>query len=258
LGNRPALSFAYSAGGAHSDRIGFLDFWYSHTWSHRGLVMQNDRGRTARSDKGLHMNASRRLLATMVVVAAVLLISSIASANRLAFSALTFRITSGAGIREGDVICPLTLEGSFHSNTFAKVPGSLIGYITRAALEEELCSGGTARYLRETLPWHLRYAGFAGLLPNITSITTMVIGLGILLRRGIESCLYRTSLETPGVLTWFREEAGAIRAIRWSERENIRSNTRTLFCETQPASLIGFSERVTQLESTELISLRLI
>lgn len=196
----------------------------------------------------------------MVVVAAVLLVPSVASANRLGFSSTTFRITSGAGIREGDVICPLTLEGSFHSNTFTKTLGSLIGYITRAALEEERCSGGRARYLRETLPWHIQYAGFSGFLPNIASITTHVIGLGILITRSGVSCLYTTSMEKPGVLIWNRElEGGAIRSIRWSEEENIPSNEReNIFCRANPISLIGFSERVTQLASTNLITVRLI
>ena len=212
----------------------------------------------ARSYKGLHMNVIRRLLTTMVVVAAVVLASSIASGSRLSLSATTFRIVSGAGVREGFVICPLTLEGSFHSRSFAKVPGALIGYITRARLEEELCSGGEARYLQETLPWHLQYASFSGFLPNITSITTNVIGLGIVVTRFGRSCLYRTTMATPGVLTWFREPEGALRGIRWSESERIPSITREEFCERTPTNLIGFSERVTQLESTELIVLRLI
>lgn len=204
------------------------------------------------------MNAIRRLLTTMVVVAAALLAPSIASGVRLSLSATTFRIVSGAGIREGYVICPLTLEGSFHSRSFAKVPGALIGYITRARLEEESCSGGEARYLQETLPWHLQYASFSGTLPNITSITTNVIGLGIVVTRLGRSCLYITTATTPGVLTWFREPEGALRAIRWSETERIPSITRESFCEMMPTNLIGFSERVTQLESSELIVLSLI
>jgi len=204
------------------------------------------------------MNISRRLLA-IAVVAAALLASSVASANRLALSANTFRIVSGAGERPGDVICPLTLEGSFHSNTFFKVPNSLIGYISRAALNEERCSGGVARYLQATLPWHIQYSGFAGSLPNITSITTKVIGLGILVTRGELSCLYRTTAATPGVLIWFREiEGGAIRGIRWSEEENIPSTTENFLCRTMPTSLIGMAERVTVLNSENLITLRLI
>jgi hypothetical protein len=205
------------------------------------------------------MNAFRRLLTMTVVVAAALLITSMASANRLNLSATTFRIVSGAATRQGFVICPLTLEGSFHSASFAKVPNSLIGYITRAALEEELCSGGEARYLQETLPWHIQYSSFMGMLPNITSITTKVIGLGILLTRFGISCLYRTTPETPGVLIWGRELGGAIRGIHWSEMENIQSNTtENIFCRNMPTNLIGTSERVTVLESERLITVTLI
>jgi hypothetical protein len=223
--------------------------------SHRGLVYRyaNDRGRLARSDEGLHMHASRRLLLMTVITAAVFT-STIASANKLALSANNFRIVSGIGEREGFVICPLTLEGSFHSSTFHKAPNALIGYITRAALEEESCTGGNARYLQETLPWHIQFAGFSGSLPNIALIGTKIIGLGILLTRLGISCLYRTTEAFPGILIWNREAEGLLRSIRWSEAEMIPSNT----CLGVRTNLIGFSENVTELGTTRRIALMLI
>ena len=85
-----------------------------------------------------------------------------------------------------------------------------------------------------------------------------MIGLGILLTRMGIPCLYRTTAETPGVLIWNREVLGAIRSIRWSEMENIPSNTENPFCRAMRTNLIGFSERVTVLESERLISVTLI
>jgi hypothetical protein len=51
--------------------------------------------------------------------------------------------------------CRLTLEGSLHARTIAKVAGALLGYITRFATGQ--CTQGTT-ILTETLPWHVRYA----------------------------------------------------------------------------------------------------
>jgi hypothetical protein len=61
--------------------------------------------------------------------------------------------------------CRVTLEGSLHARTIAKSPNALLGYITRAIAGQ--CTVGTT-ILTETLPWHVRYVGFSGRLPNIT------------------------------------------------------------------------------------------
>jgi hypothetical protein len=204
------------------------------------------------------MKSTRRLLLASVL-ATVLLPSAMASASRLGLSANTFRIVSGEGERPGFVICPLTLEGSFHSTTLLKVFRGLIGLITRAAMNEERCNGGSGRYLAETLPWHLQYAGFAGTLPNISAIGTRVIGLGIVVTRLGVTCLYRTTDATPGILIWNRELGGAIRSIRWGENERIPSTqVENELCRTMTTNLIGTSEIVTELESTRLITVTLI
>jgi hypothetical protein len=52
------------------------------------------------------------------------------------------------------VLCPVTLEGSYHSRTLSKVSGQLVGYITAANVNGPLCTNGSATVLRETLPWH--------------------------------------------------------------------------------------------------------
>jgi hypothetical protein len=61
--------------------------------------------------------------------------------------------------------CHVTMEGSLHARTIAKVAGALLGYVTRVTIGQ--CSIGTT-VLTETLPWHVRYESFSGTLPNIT------------------------------------------------------------------------------------------
>ncbi len=81
--------------------------------------------------------------------------------------------------------------------------------------------------LTARLPWHMRYASFAGTLPNITSITSRVIGgeFLILVRiLGIEvSCLYLTSTTEPGIETSGREAGGSLTGVSLSGE--IRSAT---------------------------------
>jgi len=105
--------------------------------------------------------------------------------------------------------CALTVEGSLHARTLAKVAGSLIGYITRVDLGA--CEAGTATVLTTTLPWHVRYSGFEGLLPNITSIITHVIGASWRVREaeGI-ACLARSSTTEPVIGNYHRETAGRV------------------------------------------------
>jgi hypothetical protein len=102
------------------------------------------------------------------------------TAGRLSTSSTKFRATwnritflgSGSGI---SLTCRLTLEGSFHSGTIRKVPGSLIGAVTRGIIDSANCRGtnepSSATVLQETLPWHVTHESFGGTLPNITEIT---------------------------------------------------------------------------------------
>lgn len=203
----------------------------------------------------------RRVATALLLAAAtVLAVTSLAAANRLALtSGTTFRVVFTEGTRERFVICPMTLEGSFHSATFNKITGSLIGYITRASMEEARCTGGGATFLQETLPWHIRYRGFAGTLPFISAMATDVIGLGIRARFGEESfsCLYLTTTTTPGVAIWGVNGEGVINSFRWSEVENI-PGTGGFECMLLRKSLIGVTPLVTRLASTAVLTLRLI
>jgi len=104
------------------------------------------------------------------------------------------------------VTCPVTLEGSLHAGTIAKVAASLIGHISRAALDPGGCNGGIATLLQATLPWHVRYQGFTGTLPNITSIRTHVVGLSLSIPEvfGINSCLVTATATQPLFIIFHR------------------------------------------------------
>jgi hypothetical protein len=142
------------------------------------------------------------LLGALVATASAGRLSSSSQTLRATFAAVRF--SGGFGTTE----CALTLEGSLHSRTIAKTAGSLIGYITRAALGT--CSRGSATVLTASLPWHVRYASFSGTLPNITRLNTTVVGAQFQIREPVfgVTCLASggTSLgnytrEAGGVLT---------------------------------------------------------
>jgi hypothetical protein len=149
--------------------------------------------------------ASVSVCAALVLAAAV----ATASAVRLQTSSQQFRaawsqVGFTAGIA-GTIRCALTLEGSFHTRSFAKTSGALLGYITRAAMASP-CTNGELHVLSETLPWHVRYDSFAGTLPRFTSIRFALIGFSIWFRLLEVRCLYRSTEAAPLYVTWFRGE----------------------------------------------------
>lgn len=135
----------------------------------------------------------RRTLAVVLVALIVAVAAGAASANRLSVSNQLFRLTwSALRFSEGgsEITCPLTLEGSMHARTFSKVLEALIGYLTRSAVGS--CRGSEeVRLNTEALPWHVRYSGFAGTLPNITSMRTTYSGVEFWIRIATLSCHYR-------------------------------------------------------------------
>jgi len=153
--------------------------------------------------------------ATLALAVAV----SSASANRLSYSETRFRIIwtsltfSGSG--GGFVItCPVTLEGSFHSATLAKVTGALVAYITRASVENPGCTEGQATILTESLPWHVTYQGFSGTLPAIAKVRHDLIGAAFQIEAGLGViCLARSSAATPAAGEASREAGGNITSL---------------------------------------------
>lgn len=116
-------------------------------------------------------------LAASLMLAAVV---STATANRISVSNRNIRsvfreLTLSAEGGGTEIICPVTLEGTFHSNTIVKTVGSLIGYVTRAIVQTDRCNGfGKARVNNASLPWHLKYEGFLEVLPNPILRITLV------------------------------------------------------------------------------------
>jgi hypothetical protein len=106
--------------------------------------------------------------------------------------------------------CNLTLEGTLHSRSFAKVVGSLIGYMTRA-VATTVCASGSLTILTETLPWHMRYSGFEGTLPRIRRVFTHITGMAFRIREpfGI-TCLARSESGEPAIMRFIREESGVL------------------------------------------------
>ncbi len=144
------------------------------------------------------MRTTVKLAITALVAAASLaaLVGS-ASANRLSITNRNIRVTwsslefSGAG---RTVRCEVTLEGSFHNNTIAKVERSLIGYVTAIRVKRP-CTGGTAWAYNGTevnellggtfpnsLPWHITYEGFNGSLPTPAAVRILLSNAKFLIR----------------------------------------------------------------------------
>ncbi len=125
-----------------------------------------------------------RMLVTMAAAALLLTAATTAvSARSWSISETGFRITWNSiefGTSTATIRCRVTLEGTFHSRTIAKVARSLIGYIN-SALFAHPCTGGEAWMdngreaeplgtAPNRLPFHLTYESFGGTLPRITEL----------------------------------------------------------------------------------------
>jgi hypothetical protein len=110
---------------------------------------------------------------------------------RFSWMQLTFTVAGRV------VNCEVRLSGSFHERTIAKTMGALHGAVTEATTIN-LCSGGEARALRETLPWHLRYASYVGTLPRISRLIVQIIGMSFRIQpREMIACLFRSTTIEP-------------------------------------------------------------
>ena len=139
------------------------------------------------------MKLWKLLLASVGATVLLGALVSTASAGRFEVSNQRIRAIFRAvefHLPESTTRCELTIEGSLHSRTTVKRLGTLLGYITRADLGA--CAAGTATIQQLTLPWHVRYSGFSGTLPEISSIITHVIFVGFRVgESGGTACLAR-------------------------------------------------------------------
>jgi hypothetical protein len=218
-------------------------------------------------------SATAALAAALVLAAAV----GTAAAARLEVSNRGIRIV-WEGVNElkfeeaeGVIArCAVIMEGTFHSRTFAKVTGTLIGYITRARAVRP-CNTGEASFLNGTegiagetnrLPWHFKYTSIAGTLPRIEEIWMQVIGLAFLIRMaGGLSCLYQSTTTRPAMfIAYLAHEGGAqtgtVTELLLAPGLPIPKSSGSLFCLNEVA-LNGYG-RVTLLETLAAIRFALI
>jgi hypothetical protein len=189
------------------------------------------------------MQTYTRLAATGFMAALLMALAvSSASAGRLSVSNQSLRITWATieffaeGGSEATVRCHLTLEGSFHSRTIAKVVGSLLGYITRAIIApREQCTGGAWTVLAATLPWHMTYDGFEGTLPNISGIRLGLRRTAYLTEVGLgTSCLYQEGgAGRTARFTAHREAGGRITGMTADETIRLARVSGTFGCPTE-------------------------
>ncbi|MGB2695821.1 MAG: hypothetical protein WBD55_11645 [Dehalococcoidia bacterium] len=162
------------------------------------------------------------LLAAMASGVVLAVLASTATANRgvqfepagavQGTAGVTFTSTP-AGRRFTSLV---TLRGSLH-RTIAKTTGSLAGVITdcRSTLGEAGLIFITIEVRCElTLPWHVRYVGFTGTLPNIRESILLLLGIGFRVRDlaggGTVNCLYAGNV---GAIT----SQNPIRSVRFGE-----------------------------------------
>ncbi len=150
---------------------------------------------------------SRLLLAALV--SSLLLSFSVASATagRLSVSSRSFTIvwtslTKSTTGGVGPIRCPVTLSGSYHSATFAKVIGVLIGYTNRASVAGPSCTGGRVTINQESLPWHVQYEGFRGTLPNIPEFDVGLVRAKLTIDSGGIVCTAQSTAANPWIFLW--------------------------------------------------------
>lgn len=200
------------------------------------------------------MRLRKLLLATASVTVLMGALASTTSARNFSVDATSLRSafrTVSFHFPGITTTCQLTIEGSLHRNTIAKTIGSLIGYITSAIIGP--CVSGTASILRETLPWHVRYSGFLGRLPEIRSLIFHVIGASWRIREsGGIACLARTSSGEPGIHRLNVDASG-------HETDQIEGSIRSGFeCLGIAGSFTSDRPQVVALNTTTAISIRLI
>jgi len=151
------------------------------------------------------MKLSKLLLT--VVSATVLLGAFVTSASARNFSAseqrntaLWTRLEYSGGF--GTVECEVKLSGSLHTRTATKTVNSLIGYVTEGTILR--CARGSATINQASFPWHRRYRGFTGTLPNITSQSETITGAEWTIREptfGITCTVSRANSSVIGTYT---------------------------------------------------------
>lgn len=168
-------------------------------------------------------NHTKLLLAALTAAVFMSLAVGSASARRIevsernflaAWNPLHFRDEGGH-----NVACGVTLDGSFHSRTISKVSGQLVGLVNQAIVAN--CSPGTGRALTETLPWHIQYNSFSGVLPRIETLRIQMVGAKFRVTEGSLGCLSATTQASPGFGDINVEAGGKVTSMRALEEFTI-------------------------------------
>jgi len=203
-------------------------------------------------------------LSLAALTAAALLASLVGSASARSFSVTNrnfravFRpLTFQEPFNFFRVTCNVTMEGTFHENTIPKVLETLLGYVTRVGVTHP-CTGGEGWAWNGTegaltgassLPWHIRYQGFTGTLPNITTIRVNLIRPKFSINNGICLGTYQPAAQR-GIL----EITGGTTRIRADESQIISR----IEGNCPEGRFAGTSEVVTLLGTTTAITVSLI
>jgi len=195
-----------------------------------------------------------------------------ASARNLSISNQNIRATwaplsffdAGTGL---EIRCHITMEGSFHSRTIAKVREALIGYITRSSVHRP-CTGGEAWVhngiealpgqpaFSNHLPWHIIYRGFEGTLPNITGIRLLLTGILMSISGICGLASYgEPAAHIEGVAN--RNTATGTVTLRSVAGQRIRKREGSIFCP-ESGEFLNSSSTVTLLGTTTPVTITLI
>jgi hypothetical protein len=172
---------------------------------------------------------------------------------RIVWRSLHLGSTSGISLD-----CPVTLEGRFHSSTIHKTIHALIGQITRATVVSRTCTGGTATVHQESLPWHVTYEGFSGILPRITLILVLLTGAKFSFTAAGSTCTSQTTVANPARGRIIVNEATGEGRELEAEREARIPLRGGFACLIAGEGFFEGTARVTLLGNTTIISIRLI
>ncbi len=170
----------------------------------------------------------RLLFAGLAVTAMLVAAVGTASAQKLSISRSAIRVVwrslEFSNSTTANVVrCAVTLEGSFHNETMEKPRDLLVGYITGSNVQNNQCTGGRATVLNETLPWHLTYRSFSGILPIIQTLLFNLIRAGFIYEiPGVNSCKVITSIANPArTITNLNTTTGRVEGLRADETARI-------------------------------------
>jgi hypothetical protein len=218
------------------------------------------------------MKWGKAALATTCAIGALGVAVTGASANILSVSNTRFRVvwtpmTMWLQNTEFFFRCNVTLEGSFHSATIAKVSEATIGRVSRASIAG--CGFGVgATILQTSLPWSIRYDSFEGSLPTPEGFRISIRDIAFRVDTIITPpCLFRDSgteeaftatahLERDGTVSGLQADSGA--TVPFFEGiEECSSFGSTRFEGTGALTLLGSSStriRITLIDTPPTLS----